>query len=574
MADYPKGNGEIFESPRALADARLSQMKEERTNAEGEWKLLRSTFLPNRGRFTLTEELKRQRVTHRNTTPLIAVRTMGSGMHAGLTSPSRPWQKSTLRDTDLANYRPVKEWLALADTRTMTWYARAGIYSALPFMYPEFGTFGTMAGLLLEDDQTLFRLEPYTVGQYYLAKSDRGVYDTMARELQMTVRQLVSRFGKPGPDGKPDLSRISINTRNAWVDPKRRNEKVEIFHIVEPDGMGGWASCWYETAHQNAPPLKRARYVDNPILAASWESVGVEPYASSCPGMIARGDASALQLDEENASRAMERADNPPMQGPVKAASLIPGSYTQVDDIQLQKGGIRSVYDFRPDLTGRMAKMQRREQRINQAFFVDLFLMLTLDERAQRATAEEIRAKYDEKVLALGPTLEQANAMLRTLHNFVFNLMVRRSMPIWRGVLAGEPLLPEPPAELLREGVEIEPEFISALQQAQRAAALQPLERFMSGVGAVAQLTQKLPDKFDDDVWLDRFADASGVDPSVVRDDDEVAEVRAEQAKMAQMQQLAQMAPALRDAAGAMKDAGDAVPQDGSALQALAGMMG
>lgn len=125
MADYPKGNGEIFESPRALADARLSQMKEERTNAEGEWKLLRSTFLPNRGRFTLTEELKRQRVTHRNTTPLIAVRTMGSGMHAGLTSPSRPWQKSTLRDTDLANYRPVKEWLALADTRMMTWYARA-----------------------------------------------------------------------------------------------------------------------------------------------------------------------------------------------------------------------------------------------------------------------------------------------------------------------------------------------------------------------------------------------------------------------------------------------------------------
>src|SRR3546814_11403165 len=118
--------------------------------------------------------------------------------------------------------------------------------------------------------------------------------------------------------------------------------------------------------------------------------------------------------------------------------------------------------------------------------------MLTLDERAQRATAEEIRAKYDEKVLALGPTLEQANAMLRVLHARVFGIMVRRSQPIWAGVLAGEPLLPPPPETLLEQA--IEPEFTAALQPAQRAPTLQVTERVSTVLGACAQSRGQPPE--------------------------------------------------------------------------------
>src|SRR3546814_18568400 len=93
--------------------------------------------------------------------------------------------------------------------------------------------------------------------------------------------------------------------------------------------------------------------------------------------------------------------------------------------------------------------------------------------------------------------LEQANAMLRVLHARVFGIMVRRSQPIWAGVLAGEPLLPPPPENLLEQ--DIEPEFISALQQAQRAQQLQGNERFASFAGAMAQFLGKPPEKFDAD---------------------------------------------------------------------------
>lgn len=562
------------ESQRQVDECRLMHMKNERQPFEGEQKDLRDTFIPNRGRFTLSEERKRGRVKqHTDSSPLFAVRTLGSGMHAGLTSPSRPWQKSTIADKDLAKWQPVERWLALVDERMMALYQRAGVYAALPFMYPEFGAVGTMCALMLYDQKKLFRVEEYTVGQYYLAKNEIGEYDTLARELQMTARQIVDKFAPKDSMGRPDVSRLSERVRRMWTNPKQREEMVELWHLVQPDGRGAWSSTWYETGNTSAPPLKVARFERNPILAASWESIGVEPYAVNCPGMIALGDARALQIDDRNKSQAIERSDNPPMQGPVKAVNLRPGGYTQVDDTALQKGGIRSVYDFRPDISGRLENIRARTNRVNQAFFADLFLMLTMDERAQRATAEEIRARYDEKVLALGPTLEQANGMLRQLHSFAFDAMLQQSMPIWQGVLDGEPLLPEPPEELMRDGAEIEPEFISALQQAQRAAALQPLERFATAVGSIAQLTQTLPEKFDPDVWLERYAEAGGVDPGVVRDDDEVAALRAQEAQAQQLQQMAALAPAAGQMAGAMRDAAETVPQEGSVLSALTGAM-
>lgn len=564
----------MIESPRELAWKRFAHMKNERRNWDSLFIELRDTFIPNRGRFEGDKNKRIQRVSMLNSKPAIAVRTMASGLHAGLTSPARPWQKSTIREDDLGEFGPVRDWLAIVDDRMMRYYTMSGLYQALPFMYAEYGTMGIMGGMLFEDDKTLFRVEPYTIGSYYVARSDRGEYDTMYRVVQMTVRQIVSRFGS-GPLG---MSRLSAEIRSKWANADQRETNVDVLHTVEPGEGGRWVSSWWEMGRcETRMPLKVASFTGNPVLAASWEYIENEAYPCNCPGMIARGDAKALQVDERRKSQAIERNDNPAMQGPVKATNvnLSPGAYNQVDAMQAtgQNGGIRRIYDQQVDISGRLENLRERERRIDTAFYVDLFLMLTMDDRRQPSTAEEIRAKYDEKVLALGPTLEQANVMLRGLHSFVFDLMVRKSMPIWRGVIDGDPILPKPPAELLRDGVEIEPEFISALQQAQKAQQLQGLERFASMAGNIATMTQRLPEKLDTDQFLDEYGTALGVNPRVVRDDEEVAQMREQQAQADQMAQMAQMAPALRDAAGAMKDASGAVPQDGSVLQSLAGAM-
>jgi hypothetical protein len=559
----------MTETARQLVDKRLAHMDAEWNVYEPEARELRDNFLPGRGRFTGETEQQRRKVVLPNNAPLIAARTLGSGLHAGLTSPARPWLKSDIEDTDLKEWGPVKEWLSEADRQMLRHFAKSNLYTELPKMYAEYGTFGPMAALMFEGRQNLFRFEQYTVGQYRLAKNDEGVYDTLYRRFLMTVRQMAMRFGEKN---------LPPAAKRMWDSPSQRENKREILHTVEPDGNGEWKSCYWDHAEREGGReglLKRARFPYNPILAASWESVHGDTYACSCPGMIARGDAKALQVAERDKARAIQRHHNPPMQGPANlrgsGISLAPGAMNYVDMMQAtgQNGFIRPVHDFRPDVAGLSADIRDLEQRVNTAYFADLFLMLTLDERAQRATAEEIRAKYDEKVLVLGPTLEQANGMLRQLHSGAFEVMVRQSRPIWEGRLDGTPLLPPPPKEL--EGVEVMPEFISALQMAQRAQKLQGIERYATFAGSMAQFLGKAPEKFDPDQALDLYAEALGVDPSMVRDDATVAQMRADQAQQQQMEQMAAIAPALKQGADAMAGLASTQPVEGNILSALAG---
>lgn len=554
------------ESHRELVDKRRAHLETERREIEPLWRELRDAFLPGRGRFNDEKPADRRKVRLPNNKPVIAARTLGSGLHAGLTSPARPWLKSSVQDDALSEWGPVKAWLATVDERMLGLFARSNLYQTLPAMYQEYGTFGTMAALAFESPASGLRFEPYTVGTYWIARDGEGVVDTLYRCFPMTVRQCVERFG---------YDALHLEVRRMWDNPAQRENKVEILHAVEPDGMGAWSSCYYDAKRKDGPRgglLKKARFATNPILSATWETVVGETYASTCPGMIALGDARALQVDERDKAQALQLHHKPPLQGPnlMAGISRAPGAYNVVDALQAtgQSGAIRSLYEFQPDIRGLLDNIARLESRIDQAYFVDLFLMLTLDERAQRATAEEIRAKYDEKVLALGPTLEQANGMLRQLHALTFDFMVRQSQPIWEGRLDGEPMLPPPPKEM--EGAEILPEFVSALQMAQRAQRLQGLERYAAAAGNIAALTGAKPDKFNEDQWLDEYAAGLGIPPGVNHDDDTVAAMREEQAQQAQMQQMAAMAPALKQGADAVAGLAQTQPAEGNLLAALA----
>lgn len=552
MAD---GTGYASESARCCVERRWQTMKQERLLVEPLMRELRDNFLPTRGRFPGEKpgEQAPRRNRLPNSTPLAAAATLASGLHAGLTSPARPWLRTGILDQDLSEFGPVKEWLATVDTRMLQWFARCGLYEALPFAYAEFGTFGTMCMLSFADPRRLVRFDTMTFGDYWLARAEDGSYDTCYRLLPFSVRQLVGKFGL---DRLP--AELQRNIKQGG--DKALARRVDVLHAIEPDcDRGGWVGRYYIDGigqqDANEGLLFEGRFDTNPIHAAAWESGGLDPYATNSPGITALGDAKALQVDERNKARAIDRHWNPPMQGPGTlrdaGVSLAPGSMTWVDGMQAtgQQGRIMPVHEFTPDIRGLMDNIGRDEQRINSAFFRDLFLMLTLDTRNERGTAEEIRAKYDEKVLALGPTLEKSNAMLRGIHARVFDIMVRRSMPIWHGVLQGEPLLPPPPREL--EDKELMPEFVSALQQAQRAQQLQGIERFAGFAGQFAQVLGHMPEKLDIDQALDEYAAGLAVPPSIVRDDAEVAAMRQQNSQQQGMQQMAAMAPALLQGAKA-----------------------
>ena len=84
-----------------------------RSSFDAHWRDLADFVQPRRIRFFASD---RNRGDKRNqniidSTARFAHRTLQSGLHAGLTSPARPWFKLTTPDPDLADFEPVKEWV-------------------------------------------------------------------------------------------------------------------------------------------------------------------------------------------------------------------------------------------------------------------------------------------------------------------------------------------------------------------------------------------------------------------------------------------------------------------------------
>ncbi len=549
------------EPKRKRAERRWSAMKTDRTQFESHWRELAEYFMPRRGRWELGEDANRGQKKHQKIvdgTTIFSARILQSGMMAGLTSPARPWFMLTTPDPDLAEFGAVKEWLHQVTQRMRDVFAKSNLYNALPTIYGELGVFGTGAILALEDPQDVLRYYPQTIGSYWLAESARGEVDTLYRQRRYTVRQLVQEFG---------LDNVSPKVRDQFA---RGNYEatVDVLHVVEPNDerlagrmdAGGMAirSCYFEqNCDDFTRPLSERGYRESPILAPRWALIGGDVYGSS-PGMDALGDAKALQFQQRRKAVAIDKMIDPPLIGPTalrnQRVSLLPGDVTYVD-VNSESARLRSIYDVRLEPSMLLEDTRSIQDRVNTAFYADLFLMLSMSDRRE-ITAREIEERHEEKLLMLGPVLERLNdELLDPLIDRTFAVMLRAGM------------IPPPPQEL--EGVDLKVEYVSILAQAQKMVALGAIDRLAMFAGSVATITQQPVDKIDWDQAIDEYGMALGVSPRVIVPDDKVAEARGARAQAQQAQQVAMMAQPMAQAASAAKAMSETKTGTGSALDAV-----
>lgn len=516
------------ESQRKAHDRRLAELTTERSSFIRHWQDLSDYILPRQARFTVTD---RNRGDRRNSkivdnTATLAVRTLSSGMMSGITSPARPWFQLATPDPSLNEFTPVKLWLDLVKQRMSTVFLRSNLYTTLPITYADLGVFGTNAFAVLEDDEDVIRCYPFPIGSYAIGTSHRGNTDSVYREYQMTARQLVSQFG---------INNVSIATKNLY---ERGNGEawVDVVHAVEPNPdyderkaesrYKRFRSCYYEKGADGENMLRRSGFDDFPVMAPRWSLTGEDIYGHS-PGMDALGDIKALQLEQKRKAQAIDKMVNPPMTAPSSLrnsrASLLPGDVTYVD-VQSGQQGFAPAYEINPRINELMLDIQENQGRIRRAFFEDLFLMIANDQRSN-ITAREIQERHEEKLLMLGPVLERLNdELLDPLIDRTFNIMTRMG------------LIPPPPKEL--QGMDLSVEYISVMAQAMKLTGITGIERFMAFAGTMAQANPEVMDKIDFDQAIDEYANMVGTPPSLVRDDDTVAQVRKQRAdQQAQMQQ-------------------------------------
>lgn len=530
----------MADSMRQQLGRRLSQLKNERDKGWLPlWRDISDHIAPDMGRWNTSDvnDGKRRDQLIINSTGRSALKILASGMFSGMTSPSRPWFKLATPDAALMEFGPVKSWLHQAELAMQDVFARSNLYNVLPTLYAEQGAFGVGAIACMPDDDEFIRFYNFTAGSYMAATSARQQVDTLYREFKMTARQMEQQFGKEALSST--VQTLLSTNPDAWVDVCHAVEPNDSRIVTRDDSRNmPIRSVYWEKSGDQDKMLRESGFKSSPIMVPRWDVNGENVYGSG-PGSVALGDTKALQLMEKRKAQMLEKGVNPPMGAPGslrgQRASILPGDITYIDQNAVGQG-FAPLYQIDASWYGALrAEIMAHEERINSAFFVDLFLMISSMDDVRTAT--EIAARKEEKMLMLGPVLERMNdELLDPLIDRVFSLMMEQSAPRWAGLLPGNPMLPPPPKELA--GMDLNVEYVSILAQAQKALGVAGIERAIGFAGNLAGISPDIVDKIDFDQAVDEYAAMLGVPPTIIRSDDDVAQMRQARAQ-AQQQQAA-----------------------------------
>ena len=517
-----------MKTKRADLLTRWGHLRSERATWWSHWQEVTTYLLPRNGRYFQQDRNKghRRHNSIYDNTGTRALRTLGAGMMAGATSPARPWFRLGTADPELNRYAPVKLWLNDVTERMQLVFQKSNTYRTLHSIYEELGAFGTAGSIILPDPKTAIHHYPVTIGEYAIATDYQGRVNTLYREFQKTVGEVVREFG---------YNKCSTSVKNLY-DRGSLDQWITLVHAIEPrddrerdfkkmDNMNmAYKSCYFEIGGDGEDVLRESGYKEFPAVIPRWGIAGGDIYGNS-PGMEALGDIKQLQHEQLRKAQGIDYQTKPPLQVPSymknRDVDSLPGGVTFIDGAQ---GKIETAFNVNLNLNHLLADIQDVRQRINGSFYADLFLMLA-NATDTRMTATEVAERHEEKLLMLGPVLERLhNELLDPLIDNTFNRMVEVG------------LIPPAPEEM--QGMELNVEFVSMLAQAQRAIGTNSIDRYVNNMGMVAQMKPDVLDKFDSDAWADGYADMLGVDPKLVVAGEKVAKIR--QARAEQQQAMAQ----------------------------------
>ena len=529
-----------------------------------QWLEISEHITPSRGRFLIGKNRNESRSRWNRIVDSSAVRAaniLAAGLMSGMTDPSSQWFALTTGTPNLDEAQAVKVWLDQVQRIMEMAFTRTNTYQALHQGWRDVGTYGVMAMVIAEDDREVFHCYPLSVGEYAIGVDDRGVPDTLYRRFIMTAAQLVARFGR---------SKLSADVLRNF-DAGQVDHEYKLIHAIEPrfDRQYGkrdsrnmpWRSVIIQIDSDGTKDgiLEESGFNEFPCVVGRWGASASDVYSEESPGMVALGDVRQLQHEQKQKGNSIDYIVNPPLIMPTAARDneddFEPGGRIYLD-APAQKDAVQSAWQVQMDINALRQDIAEVQQRINQAFSVDMFLMLS-GQQMGKMTATEVAERHEEKLMMLGPVLSRLNnEVLKPLIERTFSILYR----------AGQ--LPPAPPELA--GVELSIEYTSMLARSQRAIRANSLDQFLQRIGQVAQFDPNVLAKIDSFRIVDEYADYLSVAPSVVVPTEQAQQkIEAQQ----QAQQQAQQAEQMQQAADAVSKLGR-VPTDGSTVggQAVQGM--
>lgn len=568
--DLAKVDPKTLDGVGAACAARMETMRGYRIPWWAYWALLAEMYFPQKYRYFVTaNNYNRGSPLNQaivDETGVIAARTLATGLLAGLTSPTKPWFRLGIEGIEDLPEGPAKAWLAECTNRMLRVYAGSNLYDVLGTAYHQLGVFGTAVMLQYEDPKDVVRFYNPVAGEYFLGLDNRLAVDTCYREYTYTISETVKEFG---------LEAVSESVRQMAKSASSLDTEIVICHAIEPNlpvYLAGkmlpdivprtftYREVYWERAGANSGSqqrnniLRASGFRECPFVALRWDVTSNDPYGRS-PGMDALPAVRQLQIEQRRKAEAIDKMVRPPMVASVNMKNepmdTLPGGVSFVSDPAA--AGFKPAFTVTPQVAELKEDLIEVQRRVKEIFFNPLFQMFTPDQTVQTATW--VDAAREEKILLLGPVIERTeNEGLDEIIDRTFAIMLRRG------------LFPPPPEEIA--GAPISIQYISLLAEAQRAASIGAIEKWVSFTGNLVAVKPDAMDNVNVDATVAHYGDLLNIPPDLQADLKEIVALR--QGRAQQQQAAAALSVGTAAASGA-KTLSEADISSDNALGALLG---
>lgn len=430
----------------------------------------------------------------------------------------------------------VKSWYSRCTDVANKELARSNFYSQIHECYLDDGAFGT-SGTIIDDDDGTLNFEAMQIGDYSVLENHRRQIDSVFRQLRLTPRQAVEKFG---------ASNVHKNTRELL----EKNDPVcdveqEYLHIIMPRAVRDpekidtenmpWRVMFVDMKNKHV--CRDGGAWEQPFAVHRHLLWSRSPYGYG-PGMQVLADMRQLNWMQQCLDTQVEKYINPPL--------LVPSSFE--GRVDMRAGGV-TYYPMgdgnKPAYWENQANYMIGEDRvlfrgrqINGAFHVELFQALSAVPPGKEMTAAEIHMRQRDRLTLFSPTFARKNQELNTpIMKRVFAILLR------------EGAFPPPPPKLVQIAEQLggyvpDPEIVYTSRLALQIRAIQndTITRVMSVVSPMATLDPSLLDNFDLDAAVRLIARNEGLHEDVMRSEQDISSMRQNRAEaQAQMDQQAAM---------------------------------
>lgn len=486
-------------------NSRRNELETAFNAVKSDWQELAEYFLPRSVRFLVRNVNKppARNKKIKDSTPLLALRNFSSGMMSGATNPATNWFRVKVHNYKQSESYEIKTWCNAVENLFRDIFNSSNLYRVLPAVYKQIGVFGISVIAMNSDESSVLNCMLLPVGSYRIAKNFKGEVDTICRVFMETAKNLYDRFG---------AENVSSDVISA-ISAGRYEEMFEVVHFVEPNKdflpLSPWAkdkafvSVYYEASSKEEKFLSKSGFDKFPYAVFESEVNGEDVYPTECPGVNALPDVKQLMSMVIDEGKALKKMISPTYKGPagLKNKKMLdaPAAFIEEDE---NGRGLSPVYEVNPRVLEVENIIEKLKDSIKEIFYNDLFSMI-LNTAERSRTATEVNELKEEKMVLLSPLLQQIHSGLNRVIDWVFQESVSLD------------ILPEPPAEIMGENMEIE--FVSTLAQAQKAVKISAMERFTTFTVNLAQnLDASLKNKLNANKIIDDYADYANISPEQI----------------------------------------------------------